>query len=125
MGKVDCPACGGTGWLVPGARAGHWAGLLPWPADLVAEPCELCDGSGEVEAKAEPTTPDISVGMREVAEALGQAIGLTFDPGAEPGEQWVASVGLDAYGAGPDPVSAINDALGEWYTTAGASALVG
>ena len=121
MEKVDCPACGGMGWLVPGARAGHWAGLMRWPADLVAETCDTCDGSGEVEA--EPTKQDISVGMRGVAEELGLAVGLTFDPGAEPSERWVASVGLNAYGAGSTAVEAVNSALAEWYV--GTSALAG
>ena len=113
MEKVTCPACGGQGWLVPGAKAGHWSGLLPWPADLVAETCELCDGSGEVEA--EPSVQDISVGLREVAQELGQAVGLTFDPSADASERWVASVGLDAYGAGSTAVEAVNSALAEWY----------
>ena len=113
MEKVDCPACGGMGWLVPGARAGHWAGLLPWPADLVAEPCELCDGTGEVEAEPVDTT----VGMLQVAQDLGLCIGLTVDPGADASERWVASVGLDSYGAGSTPVEAVNSALAEWHVS--------
>lgn len=45
---VDCPACSSFGEILPGAKAGHWAGLMPWPADLRPEPCDLCSGSGEV-----------------------------------------------------------------------------
>jgi len=45
---TDCPQCGGTGTIVPGATCGMWGGLAPWPEDLVAEPCDLCDGQGEV-----------------------------------------------------------------------------
>ena len=45
---VDCPQCGGTGLLIPGATCGMWAGLLPWPDDITSEVCDLCDGAGEV-----------------------------------------------------------------------------
>ena len=45
---VDCPPCGGTGLLCPGATCGMWAGLLPWPDDITSEVCDLCDGDGEV-----------------------------------------------------------------------------
>jgi hypothetical protein len=45
---VDCPQCGGTGLLIPGATCGMWAGLLPWPDDIASEICDLCDGAGEV-----------------------------------------------------------------------------
>lgn len=46
---VDCPACNGQGTIYPGAKVGHWAGLMPWPADVAGERCELCGGSGEVD----------------------------------------------------------------------------
>ena len=45
---VDCPLCGGTGLLCPGATCGMWAGLLPWPDDITSEVCDLCDGDGQV-----------------------------------------------------------------------------
>lgn len=50
---VDCPACNGQGTIYPGAKVGHWAGLMPWPAEVKGEECELCQGSGQVtEAEA-------------------------------------------------------------------------
>ena len=47
---IECPQCGGSGVIVPGALAGHWSGLMPWTDDLVPEPCDLCHGEGEVDA---------------------------------------------------------------------------
>ena len=47
---VDCPECGGTGLLCPGATCGMWAGLLPWPDEITSELCDLCDGDGQVPA---------------------------------------------------------------------------
>jgi len=50
---VECPACAGQGTIYPGAKVGHWAGLMPWPPEVTGQPCNLCGGSGEVtEAQA-------------------------------------------------------------------------
>lgn len=46
---VACPQCNGVGVIYPKATAGMWAGLVPFEAD--PEPCELCDGTGEVTAE--------------------------------------------------------------------------
>ena len=45
---ADCPQCGGTGVLFPGATVGMWAGLVRWPDSVHGETCELCDGTGQV-----------------------------------------------------------------------------
>jgi hypothetical protein len=47
---VECPECGGTGMIFPGATCGMWAGLVTWPADVEGESCGFCEGSGEVPA---------------------------------------------------------------------------
>lgn len=46
---VDCPACNGQGTIYPGAKVGHWAGLMAWPAEVIGERCDLCNGAGEVD----------------------------------------------------------------------------
>ncbi len=61
---------------------------------------------------------DTTVGMSQVGEQLGISVGLTYDPRAGESERWVASVGLDCYGAGRTPVEAINSALADFDTTA-------
>lgn len=48
---VGCPACGGEGQIFPGVKADLWDGRLRWPDALQAETCELCQGSGEVDAE--------------------------------------------------------------------------
>jgi hypothetical protein len=48
---VDCPQCGGTGTIAPGATCGMWAGLVSWPDNVQAETCDLCDGDGQVTAE--------------------------------------------------------------------------
>jgi len=47
--RVECPACGGQGVVYPGATVGMWTGLVPFTAR--PEPCDLCDGAGEVTAE--------------------------------------------------------------------------
>jgi hypothetical protein len=47
-GFVECPQCAGTGSITPGALAGMRAGLISWPVAVRSEPCDLCDGIGEV-----------------------------------------------------------------------------
>jgi hypothetical protein len=49
--------------------------------------------------------------VRQIAERRGLAVGLVYDPDAEASECWVASVGLDAFGAGGYPSAAIGAAL--------------
>ena len=63
---VECPACAGQGTIYPGAKVGHWAGLMPWPAEVTGERCDLCGGAGEV-------APDVAAEYeaRELAE-LGE-----------------------------------------------------
>ncbi len=52
MEKVECPQCSGWGFLYLRLKAGHWAGLMPWPDEdeLGQECCELCNGEGEVDS---------------------------------------------------------------------------
>jgi hypothetical protein len=49
--------------------------------------------------------------VRMVAEQRGLAVSLTFDPSADDGERWVASIGLNAMGAGSYPIAALGAAL--------------
>ena len=46
-----------------------------------------------------------------IAHGRGLAVGLVFDPDAEAGEGWTATVGLKAFGAGTTPEQAIGAAL--------------
>jgi len=48
---VECPQCGGEGFCVPGARVGHWEGLMPW-SDFRPQCCPLCEGMGVVSSEA-------------------------------------------------------------------------
>ncbi len=52
-----------------------------------------------------------TVQLRRIATRLGVCVSLTVDPAATARERWVASVGLDALGAGPTPRSALRSAL--------------
>lgn len=45
--------------------------------------------------------------LASTARLIGRAISLTVDPTAEDSERWIASVGLDASGAGPTPSAAL------------------
>ena len=62
---VECPACAGQGQIYPGATVGMWAGLLAF--DAKPEPCELCNGEGEI-------TPDLAAEWenRQLEALLGK-----------------------------------------------------
>ncbi len=63
---ITCPQCSGTGLLYPGATCGMWGGLARWPADVQGEPCDLCDGAGEVTAEeANAYEQAVSAGLAE------------------------------------------------------------
>jgi hypothetical protein len=49
--------------------------------------------------------------LKTIAHDRELAVGLVYDPDAEPSECWVASIGLSALGAGGYPSSALGHAL--------------
>lgn len=49
--------------------------------------------------------------LETIAHSHGLAVGLVYDPDAEASERWVATIGLDATGAGAYPFAAIGAAL--------------
>jgi len=65
------------------------------------------------------TTTDLQADLRNIGVALGLAVGVVFDPSADASERWVASIGLDAMGAGDTPGQALGVALGEVWQQLG------
>ncbi len=55
--------------------------------------------------------------LLSLATRTGLAVGLVCDPGAEPAERWVCTIGLDVAAAGPTPGHALALAAAEWYTS--------
>lgn len=49
--------------------------------------------------------------LQKLAHRRGLAVSITYDPDAPALERWVASVGLDAQGAGTYPALALGAAL--------------
>lgn len=50
--------------------------------------------------------------IESTARRVGLAVGVTFDPTAvDPRERWVCALGLDCYGAGASPATAIGAAI--------------
>ncbi len=56
---------------------------------------------------------DTTAEMRSIGISLGLSVGIVYDPAAEPAERWVATLGLDTFGAGETPGEALGNALGE------------
>lgn len=49
--------------------------------------------------------------LQTIARNRGLAVGLVYDPTAPEGEQWTATVGLDASGVSTHPAGALGAAL--------------
>jgi len=80
----------------------------PPPPRLALLPRDVDEAAGPAALGSAPSRR-----LHALADQLGLAVGLVYDPAADMVERWLATVGLDAAGVGPTAGAALDAALAD------------